>query len=122
MTASDAASRPTSEPQAPLDRLLDLTVYAPVGLALAARDLVPELAERGRRQLDARLAAARMVGRLAVKEGTRQADLALRRLTDQAQAVVTGARAARAGRPPAREASDADPSGAPAPASVDEPQ
>ena len=121
MTASDATAGPGPEPQAPLDRLLDLAVYAPVGLALAARDLVPELAERGRRQLDARFAAARMVGRLAVKEGTRQADLALRRLTDQAQAVVTNARSSRAGRPSAEETSDADGDGAPRPASVDEP-
>ncbi|HEV3402610.1 MAG TPA: hypothetical protein VG078_12375 [Acidimicrobiales bacterium] len=121
MTASDPGSRPASEPQAPLDRLLDLALYAPVGLALAARDLLPELAERGRRQLDARFAAARLVGRLAVKEGTRQADLALRRLTDQAQAVVSGARSARAGRPPSHEATDAGGEGAPASGSVHEP-
>lgn len=89
MTASDP-SGPASSPESrtPLDRLLDLAVYGPLGLALAARDLLPELAERGRRQLEARFAAARMVGRLAVKEGTRQADRAVRRLTDQAEAVV----------------------------------
>jgi hypothetical protein len=121
VTASDAASGPAPEPQAPLDRLLDLALYAPVGLALAARDLLPELAERGRRQLDARFAAARMVGRLAVKEGTRQADLALRRLTDQAQTVVSGARSARGGRSQPQEATDADFGGAPATAFVDEP-
>ena len=81
MTASDD----------PLDRLLDLALYGPVGLALAARDALPELADRGRRQLESRFAAAGIVGRLAVKEATRQADHALRRLTDQGQAVLRGA-------------------------------
>ncbi len=102
MTASDD----------PLDRLLDLALYAPVGLALAARDLLPELADRGRRQLEARLAAASVVGRLAVKEATRQADQVLRRLTDQGQAVVRGAGLVSrptvdaAGEPPATVADD----------------
>lgn len=90
MTVSDPPP-PPPERRAPLDRLLDLALYAPVGLAVAARDLLPELADRGRRQLEARLTAAGMVGRLAVKEGTRQADQAVRRLTDQAQALAQAA-------------------------------
>ncbi len=91
MTASDD----------PLDRLLDLALYAPVGLALAARDLLPELADRGRRQLEARFAAAGMVGRLAVKEATRQADHGLRRIADQGQAFLRGA--GLAPRPPVED-------------------
>ncbi|HEX2043432.1 MAG TPA: hypothetical protein VHF24_12425 [Acidimicrobiales bacterium] len=92
MTASEgAAPPPGAERRTGLDRLLDLAVYGPVGLALAARDLLPELADRGRRQLEARFVAAGMVGRLAVKEGTRQADQAVRRLTDQAEALARSA-------------------------------
>jgi hypothetical protein len=100
VTASDDTGPARDpEPRTPLDRLLDLALYGPVGLAFAARDLLPELADRGRRQLEARFRAARMVGRLAVKEGTRQADRAVRRLADEAGAVVRGAGLAPSVRP-----------------------
>lgn len=86
--APDAA--PAPEPT-PLDRVLDLTVYVPIGLALAARDVLPRLAEAGRRQLGAQLTAARVVGRLAVDQGTRQAGEVIRRMADQGAAVLGGA-------------------------------
>jgi hypothetical protein len=65
--------------RSPLDRLLDLIVFAPAGLVLAARDRVPELAEHGRRRLAARADLARMVGRLAVEQGGRQVREAVER-------------------------------------------
>jgi hypothetical protein len=56
----------------PLDQALDLFVYAPLGLALSARDELPKLAERGKQELDGRLAVARTVGQFAMGEATRR--------------------------------------------------
>ena len=39
------------EPENLIDQLSDLLIYAPLGLALEARDLVPKLVERGRGQV-----------------------------------------------------------------------
>lgn len=63
-----------TENRTPLDQVLDLFVYAPLGLALAAREELPKLAERGRTQLDTQLTMARFVGQFAVAEGRRQAE------------------------------------------------
>ena len=43
------------------EQLLDLFVYAPIGLALEAKELIPKLADRGRGQV----ALARLAGRVA---------------------------------------------------------
>ena len=43
------------------EQLLDLLVYAPIGLLLEARDLIPKLADRGRGQV----ALARLAGKVA---------------------------------------------------------
>lgn len=53
----------------PLDLALDLLVYAPVGLAVSARELLPKLAERGRVRLSGQVTTARVVGQLAVRQG-----------------------------------------------------
>lgn len=53
----------------PLDLALDLLVYAPVGLAVSARELLPKLAERGRARLSGQVATARVVGQFAVQQG-----------------------------------------------------
>ena len=57
--------------QDPFEQLLDLVVYAPLGLLLSARDLVPTLAEKGRRHLGPQATAARMVGEMAVNQSQR---------------------------------------------------
>ena len=56
-----------------LERALDLLVFAPVGLLLAARDLTPELARRGRQQLGSRLALAKVVGQFSVDRAQKEA-------------------------------------------------
>lgn len=61
-----------------MDAALDLFVYAPVGLVLAAVGEVPKLAAVGRAAVDDRLASARVVGRFALVAGRRQIE---RRLT-----------------------------------------
>lgn len=51
------------------ERLLDLLVYVPLGLALEAKDLVPKLAERGRGQV----ALTRLAGTVAARRGQSEA-------------------------------------------------
>jgi hypothetical protein len=48
-----------------VDRLADVFIYAPLGLALEARRLLPDLADRGRRQVK----FTRVVGKYAVRRG-----------------------------------------------------
>jgi hypothetical protein len=95
----------------PLDRSLDLLVFAPVGLAVSARELVPQLAEKGRARVLGPLANARALGELVVQQGrveaVKLAGRTAERARQQAAATFDGAvgrlpgRAAPA-RPPAR--------------------
>ena len=78
-TASDLASlpsagqdRPVTDSHSPLETVLDLFVYAPVGLALTAAEEIPKLAAKGRAQLGGQLAIAKVVGQFAVAQGRRQ--------------------------------------------------
>lgn len=48
-----------------IEQALDLLVYAPVGLVLEARELMPRLVERGRGQV----VLTRLAGRVAAKRG-----------------------------------------------------
>ena len=56
----------------PVDQLLDLFVYAPLGLALTARDQLPALIEKGRNQVTQQTTLAKMMGQFAVKEGEKE--------------------------------------------------
>src|SRR6476661_305457 len=67
----------------PAEQLLDLLVYAPLGLLLEARDLLPKLADKGRQRLGGQVTVARMVGELAVRQGQRRAEKVLERLRQQ---------------------------------------
>jgi hypothetical protein len=66
----------------PVDQLLDLFVYAPLGLALTARDQLPSLIERGRAQVNQQTTLAKMMGQYAVKEGEKE----IRRRVEQMSA------------------------------------
>ncbi len=59
----------TEEPKTPLDAVVELALFAPLGLALTARDHLPELIARGRQQVSQQVTLARMMGQYAVKEG-----------------------------------------------------
>jgi hypothetical protein len=62
----------TTEPpgaKTALDMAADLLVYAPLGFAVAARELLPTLAERGRSEMASQVSLARMVGQLVVRQG-----------------------------------------------------
>ena len=56
-----------------LESLVDLAVYAPVGLALTAAEELPELIAKGRSRIEPQLGTARLVGQLVVAEGRRRA-------------------------------------------------
>lgn len=60
---------PDDPQKTPLDTLLELGLYAPLGLALAARESLPDLIARGRQQVTSQVALAKMMGQFAVKEG-----------------------------------------------------
>lgn len=63
------------------ERLFDLFVYAPLGLALEAKELIPKLAERGRGQVN--------VTRLAAMIGVRRAEQDARRLLGELGAALS---------------------------------
>jgi hypothetical protein len=83
----------------PIDVVLDLFVFAPLGLLAESSTLVPRLAECGRQHIDNRVQLARMVGQFAVQQGR-----------NQAAKVVAGLRA---------NGTQAEPAEAPAPAGAD---
>jgi hypothetical protein len=63
-----------TEQKSVTDRLVELFVYAPVGIALSVAEEFPSLVAKGRSRVDSQVALARMVGRFAVAEGRRQAE------------------------------------------------
>jgi hypothetical protein len=63
-----------------VDTLLDVAVYAPIGLVMLAREEIPKLAAQGRQRVESQAGVARMVGKLAVAQGRRQAQSVVDRL------------------------------------------
>lgn len=59
--------------KAPVERAVELIVYAPIGFAMFLRDLAPSLleqfVERGRQQVENQLTQAKVVGQYAVAQG-----------------------------------------------------
>jgi hypothetical protein len=74
------ADEPETDGGDPVEQLLDLFVYAPLGFVVDARRVVPELAERGRAQAG----VARMVGEFAVSWGNTKLHGALADAQEQA--------------------------------------
>ena len=68
-----------TSPKHPVPQAADYLLYAPIGLVMEARHLVPTLAERGRQQLQ----MFRMIGRFAVHQGQAEAARRVDRYTDQ---------------------------------------
>lgn len=62
-----------------IDQALDLFVYAPLGLAMTAREQLPSLVEKGRTQVTTQTTMARMMGQFAVQMGEKE----LRRRLEQ---------------------------------------
>jgi hypothetical protein len=54
------------------ERLLDLFVFVPAGIAVSVVEELPKLAARGRERLGVRVSSARAVGKVAVRTGGNQ--------------------------------------------------
>lgn len=74
-----------TEHKSSAEQLLDLLVYAPLGLLGEARSLLPELAEKGR----IRVGNARMMGQMAVQLGQTEAERRLAQLEVHAKRSLT---------------------------------
>ena len=70
-----------SEHKPPAERLLDLLVFGPAGLAVTAIEEFPKLVEKGRHRIEGHVHTARLVGQFATQMGRRQLGQALDRLT-----------------------------------------
>jgi hypothetical protein len=80
-----------SDEKNPVEQALDVLLYAPIGLAFSARDLLPSLVEKGRAQLG----MAKMIGQFAAQQGQSEAGKLLDKASKQAMATIEGF----AGRP-----------------------
>lgn len=78
-----------SDDKTPIELAVDLFVYAPIGLALEARSLLPKLVERGRQQITGQVTMARVVGQFAVQQGRVEAGKRLAAAREQAEAAVS---------------------------------
>ncbi len=54
------------------ERILDLALYAPLGLVMSALEAMPDLVRKGRERLGPQVGMARTVGQFAVHQGYRQ--------------------------------------------------
>lgn len=62
-------TRMVTEAKNPVERALDLFVFAPLGLAMTARSQMPDMVASGRAQVEGQLMLARFIGQFAVKQG-----------------------------------------------------
>jgi hypothetical protein len=74
----------------PLEQLLDLAVFAPLGLALMAHERLPELAERGRQEFESRVPAARFVGQMVFDQGSKEVKRRVDDLPRRVKEVLSG--------------------------------
>ena len=82
--ANDDAAPTGGRPKSPVDQWFELFVYAPLGFALDARQLLPRFIDRGRSQVK----LARVVGRYAVRRGSARAGGYLEQSGAQATALL----------------------------------
>jgi hypothetical protein len=115
--------------KSPIDQALDLFVFAPLGLALTAKDELPGLVEKGRQRASTQVMMARMIGKFAVAQGQKEAEKAAASLIDQVAEVANrigglpsapGTTGGASGAvPPTRPAATAAPTPAPLTAPLD---
>jgi hypothetical protein len=64
--------------KSPLERALDVLVYAPVGLALTAAEELPGLIEKGRERVTNQVTMAKVVGQFVANQGAQEAGKAVK--------------------------------------------
>jgi hypothetical protein len=69
------------EEKNPVDQVLDLLVFAPLGLAMTARTQLPEMVAKGRSQVEGQLSMARFIGQFAVQQGKVEVEKRLKTYT-----------------------------------------
>lgn len=96
--AADAAGVP-GEDRSPVDQLVELFVYAPVGVALTVMEQLPDLVEKGRLRVTTQTALAKMIGEFGVKQAGKEARRRLDEVTELLSdlGVFPGARPAPTG-------------------------
>jgi hypothetical protein len=101
-----------SDKPSPVEQALNLFFFAPLGLLLNADEVIPQLIERGKQQVN----MARMIGPFAVQQGQAMAGKTVAKVQEQA-AELTGMRAPRNSKPKpaAPEAAPTAAAAAPAP-------
>ena len=106
-----------SDRKSPVERAINLFVYAPVGLLALAREELPAIIEKGRQELTNQATVAKMMGEFAVAEGRKEAS---KRLEQAGEAVGSlrdlGERRSAAPAPPSASTTAASPPPAPTPA------
>jgi hypothetical protein len=72
---------PAASERPPIERLLDLALYAPIGMYTALKEELPAFTKQGRQVVENRVMLARFIGQMAVQQGRREVDkrLAARR-------------------------------------------
>lgn len=71
-----------SDRKSPVERAINLFVYAPVGLLALAREELPAIIEKGRQELTNQATVAKMMGEYAVAEGRKEASKRLEQAGD----------------------------------------
>lgn len=108
-----------SEKKTPLEQALDLFLYAPLGLALTAREELPRLVEKGRKQFNDQATTARLMGEFALQEGRRDLGERAKKVSDTLSGLAgTRGPAARPAPPQAPPAPGAPASPSPTAAPV----
>jgi hypothetical protein len=70
----------TTDGKSPADRLLELVVFGPAGLAVTIVEEFPRLVEKGRHRVEGQVHTARLVGQFAFQMGRRQIEETLAHL------------------------------------------
>lgn len=73
-----------SESKNPVDRAVDLVVYAPIGLVAEVKRLLPSLVDKGRAQVD----MYKLIGRFAIRQGQQSAQKQIARSQEQVDALL----------------------------------
>lgn len=61
-----------SDGKAPLSHVLDVVLYAPIGLFTLAQRELPELIASGKTRVDNQITLAKFIGKMAVRQGTNE--------------------------------------------------
>lgn len=71
-----------------LEKAVDLFVFAPIGLASMARQMLPGLIEQGRQKVASQVSTARVVGQFAVQQGQHEVNRIAGQVKGQAGGLV----------------------------------